>query len=193
MDETFGHICITPLIFSVLAIPLAIILTRKYNWKANRAWGISFISVYAFFLIFGLILNDGFQSTSSPLPTNTYSRVISTSPSAKIQHTNTPIKTISTPDCLNWVVITLDDVGRKICIWGYVKDKYIDWYDPNVHYVMYITFGNTKGDFYILSYDYDIPDLISGDCIQVTADIQQLGSSPVIVVNQEDILYKCNY
>ncbi|MGD0574462.1 MAG: hypothetical protein ABSB61_03720 [Anaerolineales bacterium] len=84
--------------------------------------------------------------------------------------------------------VTLEDVGSTLCVRGVVRVGY----GAGGNY--YVSFGTGAADFYMVGYgwpDYPGSGVNPGDCLQVTGQIEQLGSAPVIVVEPPDLQERC--
>jgi hypothetical protein len=99
--------------------------------------------------------------------------------------TTTPKSEIVNMDCKFWSDITLQEIGQELCVYGTIYNV------NNKDKVFYLTFGNKMGALYLLSYDWVLPDVKVGDCVQVTAKIDRLGNNPVIVLSSKTILNQC--
>lgn len=99
-----------------------------------------------------------------------------------------PTETVSSPlsDCMLWSKVTMDDVGRKLCVYGEIVSAYSN---DNVFYIL---FNQKPGHFYLLSYDVIYPDVVPGACVSVMGEIEHIGDSPVIVLRPSDELGRCS-
>jgi hypothetical protein len=87
--------------------------------------------------------------------------------------------------CTPWTDIHLTDVGSQMCVYGTVQSAY------SRDGIFYITFGDQRGDFYLLSYGSIYPDAKSNTCVLTRGEVERLGSSPVIVIGNKNLLYNC--
>lgn len=90
-----------------------------------------------------------------------------------------------TPSCILWSVVHLKDVNTKKCIYGQVVGLFPE------DQIYYITFSQKIGDFYLISYGKNFPQDIKGKCVQIEGAIEQIGSSPVIVLSKSSNLLFC--
>lgn len=114
--------------------------------------------------------------TFTPVKTNTEIPTLTATP--------TTVPVVETPSCLEARSVTIDDVGKVLCVWGtiirnYMKDN-----------AWYIVFFDERGKFYMVSYA-PRDDANVGSCVQITKRIQRLGPSPVIVLDTPDKLIPC--
>ncbi|MGA2820378.1 MAG: hypothetical protein ABSF61_06965 [Anaerolineales bacterium] len=90
--------------------------------------------------------------------------------------------------CRSVQAITLEDVGSTLCVRGVVRAGI----GTGGNY--YVSFGTGANDFYMVGYDWpDWPGsgVNPGDCLQVTGQIEQVGSAPVMVVELPDLKQRC--
>ncbi len=90
--------------------------------------------------------------------------------------------------CLSPSEIGLHHVGSTLCVKGFVLSAYRD----ESQHAFFITFERDPSSFYLLSYDFYIPDLKRGACVQIEGKIERLGNSPVIVLKPNHRLWKCS-
>ena len=89
--------------------------------------------------------------------------------------------------CKNWSQITLNDVGRVLCVQGVVE------YVSNDETSFQVRFSNDPGSFFILSREWYYPDILRGSCVMVIdGKIENLGGkTPVIVIRNDDEILVC--
>jgi hypothetical protein len=148
-------------------------------------------------LSLGLWFGRGLPAFSlQPQPT-----VASASPTPARTRTPTPalalVSTLQMPlllptspldDCTEWSLVTVDDVGKTLCVYGAVFSRYT--VQEPAFKVHYVKFGDGGRDFYLVSYDWAFTDLQVGDCLMLTGPIQRLGNNPVIAITHDNILYR---
>ena len=90
----------------------------------------------------------------------------------------------SPSDCTLWSSVTLTDVGKNLCVYGVIKHSTVR--DDT----LYLTFSNKSSDFFFVHYGGTWFEGVENNCAMAEGKIQQIGGSPVIVINQYD-LYFC--
>jgi hypothetical protein len=90
-----------------------------------------------------------------------------------------------TPSCTIWSEVHLKDVKTKKCVYGTVVGIFPE------DQIYYLTFSPKIGDFYLISYGKNFPQDIKGKCIQIEGAIEQIGSSPVMVLSTTSNLLFC--
>ncbi len=117
--------------------------------------------------------------TSTPLPTNTPTPFIP--PTATLSPTPTsPIN-----GCISSSQVTLQDVGKILCISGTVIRISAE---PSAFYI----FVEDPADaFYFVSYDRVWADLEEDTCIYATGEIRQLGNNPIMLLSYKVPLEYC--
>jgi len=88
------------------------------------------------------------------------------------------------PGCRHFSTVNLADVGQELCVQGTVL-----WVIENPDHTL-IGFSDVQGAFYLVTYDIIWSDNTIGTCYQVSGEIQQLLSSPVIIfsyINQPEV------
>ena len=93
--------------------------------------------------------------------------------------------TVAAPACLDALSITAADAGQTVCITGVVYRA-----ETN-NGVFMITFSKDWGNFYLLSYNREWKEAQAGVCIQVTGEIEMLGTIPVIAFGYQNELSLC--
>ena len=155
-------------------------------------------AIYIVFL--GIILITNFVSTDNPRRTE-YSSVarLDSSPTTVVlfsttkqftptrelfsQPSNTP-RNQSPTDCTLWSDVSVEDVGKSMCVFG--KVEFIAS-DGQAFFIYFVKDTRVvEGDFYLLSYRREYRESgfgseMIGNCIQISGDIERIGSSPVIV------------
>lgn len=122
--------------------------------------------------------------TLKPEPTRAVDAYSTQKALNEINRKATEAKANSLDECRIWSKVSLDDVGKKLCVYGEVLDAY-----PAGDGAYGVSFGNKKGDFYLISYEQGWYIDIEGKCIKTKGEIKQLGSSPVIVIGDDDVFY----
>jgi hypothetical protein len=93
--------------------------------------------------------------------------------------------------CYRWDTVSLDDVGRTICVWGEPVKQKID--KENGYTWLY--FGGSPRDFQFVAYSkegyWSSWDFTSNDCIHVEGEVHKIGQTPVITV-QGGFVYWCD-
>jgi hypothetical protein len=92
---------------------------------------------------------------------------------------------VAAPACLDALSITAADAGQTVCITGVVYRA-----ETN-NGVFMITFSKDWGNFYLLSYNREWKEAQPGVCIQVTGEIEMLGTIPVIAFGYQNELSLC--
>lgn len=133
-------------------------------------------------------------------PTKTHiPAIVIPSPSPTLQPTRTPVvafapsptkhstatSTPTTPACREATSITLDDVGKTLCVQGVVLEII-----SQPAYLM-VTFSYQKGAFYWVAYDYAWSQGKTGECYQVDGKIERIGNSPMMIFNYKNIPEGC--
>jgi hypothetical protein len=84
--------------------------------------------------------------------------------------------------CYRWDTITLDHVGRILCVWGEPVKQKID--KENGYTWLY--FGGSPRDFQFVAYSkegyYSSWDLAPDDCVYLEGKVHRIGETPVITV-----------
>jgi hypothetical protein len=131
--------------------------------------------------------------TKTPLlPTKT------PSPSPTIQATKTPVVNNSatprrststasptTPECRDALSITLDDVGKTLCVRGVVLETITNPTD------FMVIFSYERGAFYWVSYDVVWSNAEKNTCYQVHGTIDRIGNSPMLVFDYQSLPEAC--
>ncbi len=140
------------------------------------------------------------MSTSTPNPTATTSPLLSsltptqtvtlipTASATRSMPTNTPTTAPSeTPEstCRDFSTVTLEDVGRELCVQGTVLNV-VENADNTL-----IAFSNAEGALYLVTYDLTWPEGTEGACYQVIGEVQQLHNNPVIVFGYNNLPEEC--
>jgi hypothetical protein len=132
---------------------------------------------------------------TSVTPTGIPSPIATASPSSSPTALPTPTEVEPTPTdlptspaepaCIDALSITADDAGQTICVTGVVYRA-----EKNSGVFM-ITFSKDWGNFYLLSYNREWNEAQAGACIQVTGEIEMLGTIPVIAFGYQNDLSLC--
>ncbi len=92
-------------------------------------------------------------------------------------------------DCVRWDAVTLDDVGKTLCVYGTVRTS---WYSDNQGAYI-ITFSEDPEAVYFILYGnwyYEDNELI-GNCVMFTSKISKVYNTPVLYIQATDNIYKC--
>jgi hypothetical protein len=104
--------------------------------------------------------------------------------------TRTKTANSSANSCTLWSQITLDDVGKTMCVYGTVRNS---WYsEQQVAHI--ITFSSDPEAVYFIMYGYWYYDENStvGHCAMFTSKIERVYNTPVMYIKEDDTLYKCD-
>ena len=131
----------------------------------------------------------GVQNESKPTYTPVPTQTATSTASPTISATPEPTPTVAIPgsaDCLPALSITMDDVGKTLCVTGTVvftlqKDN-----------VFSIYFSNDDGYFRIVVYDRIYKNIKKGVCIRVTGEVKTLTSLPVMALGYNDLIEICS-
>lgn len=128
------------------------------------------------------------------IPSPTQSVLVSTNTSIPIDK-NTPVPTL-TPnmtitsgnigDCIQALSVTMNDVGKKLCVTGTVV------YTTQVDNAFSIYFSEETGFLRIVVYDHVPKGVAKGVCIKLTGEIKVLLNSPVIAPGYLDVIDICS-
>jgi len=122
-----------------------------------------------------------YRPTNTPIhtktPTATHTHI---SPTATSTITQTP-----TPDCWQAVDITLDDVGKTLCVRGIVTELISK---PNSFLVI---FSHSQGAFYWVSYDMQWSQAKPRSCYQLESVIMQMGNNPIQIFDYSNFPEEC--
>lgn len=134
-------------------------------------------------------LTPTLQPSNTPLPTLTLRPtntlvIVHTATDTLIPVTPTPIIS-PTPACWEATTITIEDVGKTLCIQGTV----IETIDNPIGFM--VIFSQEKGSLYWLSYDMVWSGARPGTCYQVEGTISQLANSPILLFGYDNIPEEC--
>jgi hypothetical protein len=87
--------------------------------------------------------------------------------------------------CIDVTTITLEDLGKTLCVRGVIEN-----FEARPTGFI-IAFGNEKGSMYWVSYDLVWEPAKKGLCVEVTGEVMQIASSPVIVFGYQNIPVIC--
>lgn len=139
--------------------------------------------------------------STDALPTETQALLASSTATATRIPTFTKVVTISiptetatpeiptdtpTPDCYEATTVTADIAGQTVCVQGTVLLSYFQ--EP----AYYLIFSNDRVSFYMVSYDQRFDDVMPGDCVRSTGEIQLLLNDPIMVLGPRDVLESCD-
>jgi len=121
----------------------------------------------------------------NPTATLTFTpvKIMTEIPTLTATPTNLPV--IETPSCVEALSVTIDDVGKIMCVFGTIIRNYA------LGDAWYIVFTDERGKFYMVAYA-PRDDANVGTCVQIKKRIQRLGPSPVIVLDTSDKLSPCS-
>jgi hypothetical protein len=105
-------------------------------------------------------------------------------PQAAAPATSIPEPT-PTMGCVSALSVSLSDVGKILCVKGDVFQA------SSGDNAFFIRFDGQAGTFFIIAYDWVWQEAKAGACIQVTGQIQKLGSTPVITLRKRDSYTLC--
>jgi len=136
-------------------------------------------------------------STPTLTPTATYTPEPSPTPVTTFPELDTPTPEITTTlvtsatpagpgDCVSALNVTLEDVGKTLCVSGVVLRV-----SPQGNEDYLILFSDEKGKFYFVSYGYKWPVANPGACVMATGEVKKLLSSPVMVLTMKSPLQAC--
>ena len=129
------------------------------------------------------------RPTATPRPTQTRTRrptrtATVRKPSSTPRSSNTGV---NSNGCQRWDTVTLADVGDEMCVYGIVRNAWID-YQQNA---FFMTFGTEPGDMYMVVYNGWYFEEVENHCVQFEGEVMQLGQTPVFAVNP-GTLYHCD-
>ncbi|MEN6482569.1 MAG: J domain-containing protein [Anaerolineaceae bacterium] len=135
-----------------------------------------FSTIGGFLLILGYILFALNSNTSQSQITQTSTPVLSSHSSpTKTQVSALPPK-IATPtktrsNCIKWTKVTVDMVGKKVCVYGNVYDIY-NTQDEATR----IRFSAQADTFFLSDTNYTYPDLRTGECVVADETVEKYGN-----------------
>jgi hypothetical protein len=98
--------------------------------------------------------------------------------------TETPTETPAST-CRDYFAVTVADVGQELCVQGIILR--VLKFETNT----LILFSDEPGAFYLVTYDVPWSESTIGTCYQVTGEIQQLLSSPIIIFGYTNLPVVC--
>ena len=122
--------------------------------------------------------NSTSTRTLIPSPSST-TTVIPDTPTIEVSLTSTSV-------CLDVLTITLEDLGKTICVRGVIEN-----YETRPSGFI-IAFSNQPGSMYWVSYDLVWEIAKEGLCVEVTGEVMQIANSPVIVFGYTNLPQLCN-
>ncbi len=87
--------------------------------------------------------------------------------------------------CQEATKITLADVGKTLCVQGVV----IETVEKSSSFM--VIFSHEKGAFYWVTYDMVWSKAKPGECYQAEGTIRQIGNSPILIFNYDNIPEVC--
>lgn len=132
-------------------------------------------------------------ATRTPLPTTTHTPLPTLTPvsgfpeliTTTVSMTPTITLTPTPSDCTPALAVTLDDLGKTLCVTGTVLEVITQ------DNATLIIFSDERGKFYFVSYDIEWPLAVPGACVRATGEIKQLLSNPVMVLSYKTPLEAC--
>ncbi len=126
--------------------------------------------------------------TDTPEPTRTPVESFPdlATPTSEITATIGITPTLGPTDCVPALQVTLEDVGKTLCVTGEVLRV-----SPQGGENYFIVISDEKGSFYFISYGIKWPAAVPGACVMATGEIKQLSSSPVMVLSFKSPLVAC--
>jgi hypothetical protein len=131
------------------------------------------------------------KATATKKPTNTLVLTQTEAPTAMPTDTATPELSPTAPalgpgDCLPALSVTLDDVGKTLCVTGTVV------FTMQSGNAFSIYFSNKDGYFRIVVYDRVPKDIKKDVCVRVTGEIKVLTGIPVMALGYFDVIEICS-
>ncbi len=120
-------------------------------------------------------------------PTSTHLVVIAASPTKKPPTPTVvpPTLTPTVPECREVSSITLDDVGKTLCVQGTVVELIKNPTD------MLVVFSVQRGAFYWISYDLTWTQAQVGKCYRIRGTIARILNNPVLAFDYRNIPEVC--
>ena len=123
--------------------------------------------------------------THTPLPSLTPLPTETSTPAAPPTATLPPTPTSPVSGCIPSSQVTLDDVGKILCVSGTVLRISSE---PSAFYI----FVEDPADaFYYVSYDRVWEELEEDTCVYATGEIRQLGNNPIMLLSYKVPLEYC--
>jgi DNA-directed RNA polymerase subunit RPC12/RpoP len=125
------------------------------------------------------------KPTATPVPTQTEAATESPTITATLE----PASTTTIPgsaDCVPALSITIDDVGKNLCVTGTV----VFVLQNDTAFSIY--FSNDDGYFRIVVYDRVYKNIKKGVCVKVTGEIKTLTGIPVMALGYNDVIEICS-
>jgi len=183
------------LLFNVLQYLGALGLRRasgRTGVRSSNPWkAITILIILGLFAYMGIYFSE-INSVAAQPPQTSSTRIqtsASSSGSVRIPTRTSPSSSASS-SCLRWSQVTRSYIGKDICVTGNVYAAYQSPANGSPA-AFFITFSPDAGAFYILSYEWTYPQLRQGDCVVAEGEVTSLGSSPIILIEYHDDLYKC--
>lgn len=123
-----------------------------------------------------------------PTPTTqqTPTPAVTPTATATLPPTETPAPTFtSVPDCTPALNVTMDDVGKTMCVTGVIVEA------NQRSDAFYVLFGRQSGELYMVSYDGSAVNLQARMCIRVVGEVMKLGTTPVMVLSYQTKAESC--
>jgi len=143
--------------------------TPKNTGKIN--FGCVFWIILIIVLVIAIAIS-GQRTTSVYVPTATSSTKSLVVTSPKVTPTKKPAYLTPTPFCHKWDTITINDKGKKLCVYGIVSDTYFEGD------TFFIKFGEKGSDFRFLVFDGYYYSGIIGHCVVAEGIIRSDKGAP---------------
>ncbi len=96
---------------------------------------------------------------------------------------------VTSNSCRLWSSVTISDVGKTLCVYGTVRSS---WYNEEQG-AYYITFDGDPQAIYFVIYGWYYDDNeLDGHCAMFTGKISNSYSTPLMNIQENDVLYKCD-
>jgi hypothetical protein len=128
------------------------------------------------------------KATFTSAPTQTKPATASPTATETLEPTSTATNP-SGDECKPALSVTLDDVGKTICVTGTV----VFTLESGTNFSIFsIYFANEDGHFRIVIYDRVPKDIVKGVCIRATGEIKTLTGIPVMALGFNDVIEFCS-
>lgn len=91
----------------------------------------------------------------------------------------------SAPDCRDVLTVTMDDVGKTLCVRGIILN-----FEERESYFL-IAFTSERGKLYWISYDGVWEAAIEGLCVELTAEVMQIANTPIMIFDVKNLPQIC--
>jgi hypothetical protein len=120
--------------------------------------------------------------TPPPLPSATTLAAILDTPTTEPSPSPSPTEASG---CVDVLTVTLEDVGKTICVRGEIQN-----FEARPTGFL-IAFSNQKGAMYWVSYDLVWEPAKKGLCVELTAEVLQIASSPIMIFGYQNLPVIC--